>query len=133
MANYDHYTDLAIKSIFLGANTHDAAVLCGKTAHLMREELHRFCKKRNLIKYQELLIEAESDGYTSTPTAYFRACMGEFISFKEIYPSFMYESLEEMAKVGDYLERSLSFSNAHRSMKRARRDAWDGIVTLARK
>lgn len=130
MANHDHYTALAIRSIFLGARIHDAAVLCGKTDRAMRDEFLTFCKNNNHQRYGEILIKSANDGYTTPPASYFREYILDFIPLQSLYPSFMLESLEEMGQVSDYLDRCLGAASAHLSILRARRDSWNGLMTL---
>lgn len=133
MAIFDHYTDLAIRSIFLGARIHDAAIICGKTDRAMRDDFLMFCKKNNYQRYNEILIISSNDGYTTPPPAYFREYILEFIPLQSLYPSFMADSLEEMSQVSDYLDRCLGMASAHLSILRARRDSWNGLIQLTNK
>lgn len=130
MANYDHYTKLAIKSIFLGARIHDAAVVCGKSDALMRREFLAFAKNKNKMKFDFLDVEAASNGYSTIPASYFQNCALDFISLKDIHPGFIRESLSEMSAVYEYIERSLAFATANLSIQRARRDSWVGAVRI---
>lgn len=132
MANHDHYTVLAIRSIFLGARIHDAAIICGRTDRAMRDEFLMFCKKNNRQRYSEILIISAHDGYTTPPVSYFRERILDFIPMQSLYPSFMADSLEEMGQVSDYLDRCLGAASAHLSILRARRDSWDGLMSLRR-
>lgn len=132
MAIFDHYTDLAIRSIFLGARIHDAAIICGKTDRAMRDDFLMFCKKNNRQRYSEILIISAHDGYTTPPVSYFRERILEFIPLQSLYPSFLSDSLEEMSQVTDYLERNLGFASANLSLWRARKDSWDGLIKLTR-
>lgn len=132
MAIFDHYTDLAIRSIFLGARIHDAAIICGKTDRAMRDDFLMFCKKNNRQRYSEILIISAHDGHTTPPVSYFRERILEFIPLQSLYPSFLSDSLEEMNQVTDYLERNLGFASANLSLWRARKDSWDGLIKLTR-
>ncbi|MDD9200791.1 hypothetical protein [Aliivibrio sp. S2MY1] len=130
MATHDHYTTLAIRSIFLGARIHDAAVLCGKTDGAMRDVFISFCKQKNPNRYNQILIQAVHENYTTTPTKYLREHVLDFIPLEDLYPKFMMESLEEIACVSDYLNRCLGAISADLSLWRARRDSWDGLMKL---
>jgi hypothetical protein len=127
MAKSDHYTQLAIRSIILGARVSDAAVICGKTPQQMRYALHSFCKQSNPQVYESMLIECQHGGANSIKTSDLRCRALDFISIKDIYPSFLIESLEETACVTSYIERCLHNATASLHLWRARRDAWNGL------
>ncbi|MCD9517127.1 hypothetical protein [Photobacterium carnosum] len=130
MAIFDHYTELAIRSIFLGARIHDAAILCGETDRTMREIFFVFCKKNNIRTYEKILIETSNAGYSTPPVAYFRAHVIDFIPVDLLLHCFPMQAKDEMSNISEYLNGRLGEAKMKLSILRARRDSWDGLINL---
>ncbi|WFQ78066.1 hypothetical protein PXH59_00015 (plasmid) [Xenorhabdus sp. SF857] len=134
MDKMDKETIYAIKSIFLGASIHDAAVFCYRNDRAMREKFLLYCKHKNVNKYEEIAIEAANNGYTTPPVHYFRYHVLEFFSRTEIATDFLHGwgNNDNVEDVMASLQKKREEANRMYCIARARHQSIQTALNLMR-
>lgn len=126
----DQDTMYAIKSIFLGASIHDAAILCYRTDRSMRDKFLLYCKHKNPDLFEEIAIEAVNDGFTTPPVSYFRKQVLGFFSLSEVTTEFLHDYLDDARDLMGYLSKSLADANRMLCIARARHQSTKQALNL---
>lgn len=127
---FDQDTMYAIKSIFLGASIHDAAIMCYRNDRSMREKFLLYCKHQNTAAFEEIAVEAVKDGFTTPPVNYFRERILDFFSQNEVTTGFLYDYLDDVENLMGYLSKSLAEASRMLCIARARHQSTKQALNL---